>query len=65
MARKWTPEERAAQSARMIAFWQKKKALGGPQTAVAQPRKAITHEETDTYSVSFIGRLLAWVGFSR
>lgn len=61
----WTPERRARQSAAIKAYWAKKKALGSSQTAVAQPPKAITPEETDTYSVGFIGRLLAWAGFSR
>ena len=65
MGRKWTPEQKAAQSKRISAYWRKKKALESSQTAVEEPRKAITPEETDTYSVSFIGRLLAWVGFSR
>ena len=65
MGRKWTAEQKSAQSKRLKAIWQKKKALRSSQTAVAQPPKAITPEETDTYSVGFIGRLLAWAGFSR
>ena len=65
MGRKWTPEQKSAQSERLKAIWQKKKALRSSQSAVKDAPKAITPADNDVYSVGFIGRLLAWVGFSR
>jgi hypothetical protein len=61
----WTPERRARHSAVMKACWAKKKALGSSHRAVKDTPKAITPDDSGPYSVGFIGRLLAWVGFSR
>ncbi len=61
----WSDERRARHSRVLKQYHAEKKALRSSQSAVKDTPKAITPADNDVYSVGFIGRLLAWAGFSR